>query len=127
MICDVPVLGSAMLREGNWSRSNSFWGTFRFKRRSATLDANSGFNQQSMIALASSRILESGALLWKDCRQFVLYPTKPRQKAHFHWRVERLSAIAGICRLEPCVALRADDFVRARFVASGERHYFPPV
>src|SRR6267143_5309643 len=59
-----------MLREASWSRSNSFWGTFRFKRRSATLVANSGFNQQSMIALASSRILESGVRLWKDYRQF---------------------------------------------------------
>ena len=59
-----------MLREASWSRSNSFWGTFRFKRRSATLGANSGFDQPSMIALASSRILEPGAQLWKDCRRF---------------------------------------------------------
>src|SRR6266851_6863932 len=57
-----------MLQEASWSRSNSFWGTFRFKRRSATLAANSGFDQPSMIALASSRILEQGARLWKDCR-----------------------------------------------------------
>ena len=49
----------------SWSRSNSCWGTFRFKRRSATLGANSGFDQPSMIALASSRILERGARLWK--------------------------------------------------------------
>jgi hypothetical protein len=32
------------------------------------LGANSGFDQPSMIALASSRILEPGARLWKDCR-----------------------------------------------------------
>ncbi len=57
-ICDGPVLDSAILREASWSRSNSFWGTFRFKRRSAILGANSGFDQPSMIALASSRILE---------------------------------------------------------------------
>jgi hypothetical protein len=38
-------------------------GTFRFKRRSATLGANSGFDQPSMIGLALSRILEPSALL----------------------------------------------------------------
>ena len=68
-ICDGPVLGSVMLRGASWSRSNSSWGTFRFKRRSATLGANSGFDLPSMIALASSRILEPGARLWKDCRR----------------------------------------------------------
>ena len=63
------MLGSAMLREASWSRSNSFWGTFRFKRRSATLGASSGFDQPSMIALASSRIRELGARLWKGSRR----------------------------------------------------------
>src|SRR5439155_23831006 len=63
------ALGSAMLREASWSRSNFFWGTFRCKRPNATLGANSGFDQPSMIALASSRILELGARLWKGCRQ----------------------------------------------------------
>jgi integrase len=63
------VLGSVMLRGASWSRSNSSWGTFRFKRRSAILGANSGFDQPSMIALASSRILEPGARLWEDCRR----------------------------------------------------------
>ncbi len=58
-----PVLGSATLRDGNWSRSNFFWGTYRFKRPNSTLAANSGFDQPSMIALASSRILE----LLQDC------------------------------------------------------------
>src|SRR6266849_9734150 len=57
-----------MLREASWSRSNFFWGTFRCKRPNATLGANSGFDQPSMIALASSRILELGARLWKGCR-----------------------------------------------------------
>ena len=52
------MLGSAMPREASWSRSNSSWGTFRCKRPNATLAANSGFDQPSMIALASSRILE---------------------------------------------------------------------
>jgi len=52
-----PVLGSATLRDGNWSRSNFFWGTYRFKRPNSTLAANSGFDQPSMIALVSSRIL----------------------------------------------------------------------
>jgi hypothetical protein len=72
-ICDA-VLGAAMLREASWSRSNSFWGTFRFKRRSATLGANSGFDQRSTTVLASSRILELGARLchraatkWQTC------------------------------------------------------------
>jgi site-specific recombinase XerD len=53
-----PVLGSATHREASWSRSNFFWGTFRCKRPNATLAASSGFDQPSMIALASSRILE---------------------------------------------------------------------
>ncbi len=65
------VLGSATHREASWSRSNFFWGTFRCKRPNATLAANSGFDQPSMIALASSRIHEPGARLWKDCRQTV--------------------------------------------------------
>ena len=64
------MLDSAILREAIWTRSNSFWGMFRFKRRSATLGANSGFDPPSMIALASSRILEPSARLWKDCRLF---------------------------------------------------------
>ena len=67
-ICDGPVLGSATHREVSWSRSNFFWGTFRCKRPNATLAASSGFDQPSMIALASSRILELGARLWKGCR-----------------------------------------------------------
>jgi hypothetical protein len=33
-----------------------------------TLAAISGFDQPSMIALASSRILELSVQLWKDCR-----------------------------------------------------------
>jgi hypothetical protein len=67
-ICDVPVLGSAMLREASWSRSNTFWDTFGFKRQSTTLGANSGFDQPSMITLASSLILELGVELRKGCR-----------------------------------------------------------
>ena len=45
------------------------WGTYRGKRPNATLAANSGFDQPSMIALASSRILELGTRLWKGCRR----------------------------------------------------------
>jgi len=40
-----------------WSRSNFSWGTFRCKRPN-TLAASGGFDQRSMIALASSLILE---------------------------------------------------------------------
>jgi hypothetical protein len=40
-----PVLGSARLREVSWSRSNSFWGTSRFKRLNVTLAASSGFDR----------------------------------------------------------------------------------
>jgi hypothetical protein len=47
-------------------------GPFRFKRRSATLGTNSGFDQPSMITLASSRILELGVELWKGCRVSML-------------------------------------------------------
>jgi hypothetical protein len=67
--CDGLVPGSAMLREASWSRSNSSWGTFRCKRPNATSAASSGFDQPSMIALASSRILELGGRLLKVSRQ----------------------------------------------------------
>jgi hypothetical protein len=68
-ICEGAVLGSATHREASCSRSNFSWGTFRYKRPSATLAATSGFDQPSMIALASSRMLERGARLWKGCQQ----------------------------------------------------------
>jgi hypothetical protein len=64
-----PVLGSATHREASWSRSNFFWGTFRCKRPNATLAASSGFDQPSMIALASSRIPELCVWLWKGSRR----------------------------------------------------------
>ena len=60
------MLGSAMLEEASWSRSNSFWGTFRFKRPNDTLAANSGFDQPSMITLASSRILDLRAAVVEE-------------------------------------------------------------
>src|SRR5207237_10842023 len=41
----------------------SFWGTFRCKPPNATLAASSGFDQPSMMASASSRILELGAVV----------------------------------------------------------------
>jgi integrase len=46
--------------EVSWSRSNFFWGGFRCKRPNPILAASNGFDQPSMIALASSRILELG-------------------------------------------------------------------
>src|SRR5262245_50789860 len=49
-----------MLREGSWSRSNSFWGTSQFKPPNGTSGASNGFDQPSMITLVSSRILELG-------------------------------------------------------------------
>jgi hypothetical protein len=57
-ICDGPVLGSAMLREASWSRSNSSWGISQFKRPNDILAASSGFDQRSMTISVSSRILE---------------------------------------------------------------------
>jgi hypothetical protein len=56
MLCGGPVLGSATLREASWSRSYF----------SA---ASSGFDQPSMIALASNRLLELGEPLRKVCLQ----------------------------------------------------------
>jgi hypothetical protein len=50
-----------MLREGSWSKSNSYWGTSQFKPPNGTLGASNGFVQQLMTALASSRVLELGA------------------------------------------------------------------
>jgi hypothetical protein len=55
---DGPVLGSAMLREASWSRSNSSWGMSQFKRPNDILAASSGFDQRSMTISVSSRILE---------------------------------------------------------------------
>jgi hypothetical protein len=52
------ALGSATHREENWSRSSFSWDTFQCKRPNVTLAASSGFDQPSMTALASSRILE---------------------------------------------------------------------
>ena len=60
------VPGSAMLREVSWNRSNSFWDTSQFKPPNATLAASSGFDQQSMTALALSRILELGATVMEE-------------------------------------------------------------
>src|SRR5436305_9363843 len=57
-----------MRREESWSRSNFSWGTFRCKQASVTSAASSGFDQLSIIALASSRIVELRARLWKGCR-----------------------------------------------------------
>jgi hypothetical protein len=54
---------------GELEQIQFLWGTFRCKRPNATLAANSGFDQPSMIALASSRILELGVELWKGCQQ----------------------------------------------------------
>src|ERR1700730_4565950 len=68
-----PVLGSATHPEASWSRSNSSWGTFRFKRLNDILAVSSGFDQPSMIESASSRILELGVELWKGCRQSAHY------------------------------------------------------
>src|SRR2546429_3375820 len=50
---------------GELSRSNFSWDTFQCKRPNATSAASSGFDQPSMIVLASSRLLEPGARLWK--------------------------------------------------------------
>jgi hypothetical protein len=69
-----------MLREASWSRCNFFWGTFRCKRPNATLGANSGFDQPSMIVWASSRILELCAQLWKGCRQTSLLNYEAKEK-----------------------------------------------
>jgi hypothetical protein len=52
------VLGSAMLREASWSRSNFSWGMSQFKRPNDILAASSAFDQRSMTILVSSRILE---------------------------------------------------------------------
>src|SRR5713226_2292919 len=69
-----------MLREASWSRSNSSWGISQFKRPNDILGANSGFDQPSMIALASSRILEMGARLWKGCRPTANWLWKPQAR-----------------------------------------------
>src|SRR5436190_11072359 len=59
-----------MLREGSWSRSNSFWGTSQFKPLNGTSGASNGFDQPSMITLASSRILSWGTVVegWPTTR-----------------------------------------------------------
>jgi hypothetical protein len=68
-IGDGPAPGCATHREASWSRSSFSWGTFQCRRPSATLVASSGFDQPSMIALASSLILElRGGQFWKVSR-----------------------------------------------------------
>src|ERR1700678_1561866 len=61
-----------MPREASWSRSNFSWGPFRCRRPNVTLAASSGFDQPLMIVLASSRLLELDARLWKACRLLAL-------------------------------------------------------
>jgi hypothetical protein len=78
-ICGGPVLGSAMPREASWSRYNFCWGTFRCRRPNVTLAASSGFDQPLMIVLASSRLLELDARLWKACRPHGSWPDQSMQ------------------------------------------------
>jgi hypothetical protein len=52
------------------------------------------------------------------CRQTILYPLKLPQKGAFYWRSVRLSAIAVICRPEPCAVVRRRSF-RGRSLGSG--------
>jgi site-specific recombinase XerD len=60
---------SATRREASWSRYNFSWGTFRCRQPNATLAASNGFDQPSMIALASGLILElRGGRVWKVSR-----------------------------------------------------------
>jgi hypothetical protein len=55
---------------------------YRFKRPNGIWAANSEFDWQSMIALASSRILEKS---WKVCRRFVQNFFFPFPQDHFAW------------------------------------------
>src|SRR5437016_13786937 len=95
-----PVLGSATLRDGNWSRSNFFWGTYRFKRPNATLAANSGFDQPSMIALTSSRILE----LLQDCVRVADQPEPSEMACRIHpkWMENAEGTRVGNCAYMHC-------------------------
>ena len=51
---------------GELEQIQFLWGTFRCRRPNVTLAASSGFDQPSMIALASSRILELGATVMEE-------------------------------------------------------------
>src|SRR2546425_5831925 len=54
-IDDEPALGSATHPEVNWNRFSSYWDTFRFRRRNATLVVSKGSGRRSMIESESSR------------------------------------------------------------------------
>jgi hypothetical protein len=59
----IPVTWQTGSSRGRLAAPIFSWGTFRRKRPNVTLAASSGFDQLSMIALASSRILELGVQL----------------------------------------------------------------
>ena len=84
----------ATYREVSWSRSNFSWGTFRCRRPNATLVASSGFDQLSMIALASSRILELGGGCGRVAdHSFSIVRTAPRRRdCHKRPHTERIIA-----------------------------------
>jgi hypothetical protein len=65
-----------MIREGSWSKSNSYWGTSKFKPPNGTLGASNGFVQRLMIALALSRILELGGTVMEEWP--TIFPELPR-------------------------------------------------
>src|SRR6516225_11248484 len=54
-ICEGHAHDSAMPLAANWNRFNSCWDTYRYKRPSATWDANNDFARPSMIASGSNR------------------------------------------------------------------------
>jgi len=121
--------------EASWRRSSFSWGTFRFRRPNATSAASSGFDQPSMIALASNRSPDVAAPIVEGLPTIHNLPDQTTSKALFLLKISGLSAIAVNCLPEPCVALRRrslsradllEDFVGAEFYGSGERDYLVP-
>jgi hypothetical protein len=85
----------------NVQRENFSWGTFRCQRPNATLAASSGFDQPSMIALASSRTLELGAVLegWPTNRPLLAHRRDKlrRFRMAVGLKITMLCAISGPC------------------------------
>jgi len=96
----------------------------RFKRPNATLAANSGFDQPSMIALASSRILEPGARLWKGCRQTVDYARNDSRPSHAqNWNRHRANdCVAMDPQVTTIRVAHGNQQIRLRLLRSLAQH-----
>jgi hypothetical protein len=92
---------------GELEQSNFSWGTFRCRRPNVTWAASSGFDQPSMIALASSLTLELGARSWKISDKtgvisplpILSFPTRVFWIRDTHYRRRSLTAECQVLKM----------------------------